>query len=858
MRGIIVMKLSQTILTMIAAAGVSLAAVDFPGQAPGAAKASPANTASSNDHVRYVVSNNLFTAEFSESSGGLSFESMKLADGTELVQKGGPVFTVNLQGGKTLDSNSMKKGKVSVEELKADPKHPQLARRFPGKAVKAVFTAPDDSFSVVWRAVLRDGSHYLRQEYTIKAKKDTAFVSITPMQFDLAPHGKASISGNTERGTVVVNDLVFAGLETPMSIMTVGNQGGSAGAAWNPAGWQEQSFGSAFNIPESFKQKYGDKYSAQDGPTLKHLAVAEGPATFSQAGKCDVTFRYKGGSHRLNMVGVQLVDASGSVVAEDVHEGHTGEKSDANAYSLNVPKAGDYTLRYWVETKTESVASKGEIAFSTPVALPSAKSAGSAQDNAVRGTWSRKTTLPAGQSWKVSSVIGIFAPQQQRRSFLAYSEREKAAAYRTFIHYNDWYEIGIRLHDNKDPKQRTNEAMWLALLDTWQRELGKRKARIDCFVLDDGWDDFNSLWNFHEGFPNGFSKMDKKTRAMKAGLGTWLGPVGGYGASKKMRIDHWNSKHTERTAVSNFKLSDEEYFKAFTERCKDMMKAYDMRYFKFDGISTKFHAKGPADIEDAEGILRVPRELRRTAAGSKRDLFLNTTVGTWASPFWFCYSDCVWRQENDFGQIGVGDARDKWMTYRDRLVHEVFVEGAPLFPLNSLMTHGIIITKNGPPHVMSRDPQNCLKEIRASFGSGSALQELYTDTDLLIQNNGVLWDALVAGIRHIRRNADVMDDTHWVGGNPWNGQDGDIYGWAAWHPKKCTLTLRNSSDKEKTLHTTLRALFDIPPHVKGALTLKNTYADQRKLPGITDEAVDIDRELDITMSPFEVLVTESK
>lgn len=121
MRGIIVMKLSQTILTMIAAAGVSLAAVDFPGQAPGAAKASPANTASSNYHVHYVVSNNLFTAEFSESSGGLSFESMKLADGTELVQKGGPVFTVNLQGGKTLDSNSMKKGKVSVEELKADP-----------------------------------------------------------------------------------------------------------------------------------------------------------------------------------------------------------------------------------------------------------------------------------------------------------------------------------------------------------------------------------------------------------------------------------------------------------------------------------------------------------------------------------------------------------------------------------------------------------------------------------------------------------------------------------------------------------------------------------------------------------------
>ncbi len=853
MRGIIVMKLSQTILTMIAAAGVSLAAVDFPGQAPGAAKASPANTASSNDHVHYVVSNNLFTAEFSESSGGLSFESMKLADGTELVQKGGPVFTVNLQGGKTLDSNSMKKGKVSVEELKADPKHPQLARRFPGKAVKAVFTAPDDSFSVVWRAVLRDGSHYLRQEYTIKAKKDTAFVSITPMQFDLAPHGKASISGNTERGTVVVNDLVFAGLETPMSIMTVGNQGGSAGAEWNPAAWQEQSFGSAFNIPESFKQKYGDKYSAQDGPTLKHLAVAEGPATFSQAGKCDVTFRYKGGSHRLNMVGVQLVDASGSVVAEDVHEGHTGEKSDANAYSLNVPKAGDYTLRYWVETQTESVASKGEIAFSSPVALPSAKSAGSAQDNTVRGTWSRKTTLPAGQSWKVSSVIGIFAPQQQRRSFLAYSEREKAAAYRTFIHYNDWYEIGIRLHDNKDPMKRTTEPMWLELLDTWNRELfTKRKTYIDAFVIDDGWDDFNSLWDFHKGFPNGFAKMNEKATAMKAGMGAWLGPVGGYGSSKSQRISYWNSTHPNNQ-IGNFQLSNKEYFDAFVGRCKFMIEHYDMRYFKFDGISTHFHAKGPGNEEDAEGIIAVEVELRK----ARPDIFLNTTVGTWASPFWFHFADSIWRQENDFGQAGnVGDDRDKWITYRDRLVHEVFVEGAPLFPINSIMTHGLMITKNGPPHVMSREPKNCIKEMRCAFGSGSALQELYVDQDLMNQEKGILWDELAACIKWMRRNADVLPDTHWVGGNPWDGKDGDIYGWASWNKKKCTLTLRNSSAKEKTLHTTLRKVLDVPPSVKGSVTLKSSFADQRALPGIIGSPVDVDKEIDITLQPFEVIVME--
>lgn len=36
----------------------------------------------------------------------------------------------------------------------------------------------------------------------------------------------------------------------------------------------------------------------------------------------------------------------------------------------------------------------------------------------------------------------------------------------------------------------------------------------------------------------------------------------------------------------------------------------------------------------------------------KRDIFFNTTVGTWASPFWFHYTDAVWRQEGDYGTAG--------------------------------------------------------------------------------------------------------------------------------------------------------------------------------------------------------------
>ena len=279
-----------------------------------------------------------------------------------------------------------------------------------------------------------------------------------------------------------------------------------------------------------------------------------------------------------------------------------------------------------------------------------------------------------------------------------------------------------------------------------------------------------------------------------------------------------------------------------------------MKYFKFDGISTHFHAKGPGNEEDAEGIIRVLNALRK----KKGDLYINCTVGTWASPFWFRYADSVWRQENDFGTIGTGDNRDKWITYRDRLVHEVFVQGSPLMPINSMMTHGLMVTKFGPPACMPRDPENVKKELRCATACGTSLQELYVDRDLMNANGGVLWDELAKGIKWIRRNADVLDDVHWVGGNPWNREtnEGSVYGWAAWNKNKATLALRNSSDQEKSLTGTLRSILDIPANVKGSITFKDSYDDQRTLDGFSGSSVNIDKELSFTLKPFEVLVYE--
>ena len=815
------------------------AAVDFPGPKPGKAEAADEGSGT------MTLSNNVLKAEFSSKDKGIILKSLRDAKGKPLVTGTSSLFTVHLHGGKTYNSGDFSCSDISITPLDKDKKSVNYAERLGGQSISANFTAPDKSFSIAWQAVLRNGSHYLRQEFRIKAAKDVEFDSIIPLCVNVKAGGEATVSGNTTNGNLVVNDRLFLGLETPMSFMSVSGQGGGGTDTGDATRWTPESFGEVFNLEGGIAAKYGSSFTEKDGPVIKNIKLSENSVEFTRGGSCTLNFKPSDNASGLKLLGVQLLSEDGAIITEDIKQG--------TAFRINVPSAGTYTLRYWADTRGGDVSSSGSVKLSLP--LTGADSAGSeTAENQVQGMWKRRTTLHRGNEWEVSSVIGLFAPQQKRRSFLAYHERERVQPWKLFVHYNDWYEIGIVLHDHQDPAKRTNEEMWLKLLDIWQKNLvQKHKVNIDCFVIDDGWDEFNSLWDFHCGFPRGFSALDKGAARMKAGLGTWLGPVGGYGASKNMRISNWNKTHPSNQ-ISNFQLSNREYFNAFAGRCKDMVKKYNMKYFKFDGISTKFHAKGPAGLEDAEGIISVIRELR----AQKPSLFINTTVGTWASPFWFHVADSIWRQENDFGQAGgMGDDRDRWINYRDNLVYEVFVEGAPFCPINSLMTHGTIITKNGPPKVMSKDPANCVKEMRAAFGCGSALQELYVDSDLMMQDNGRLWKELADCIRWIRRNEDVLADIHWVGGKPWDGADGSVYGWAAWNKKKCTLTLRNSADSEKTLSGTLREILDIPPSCKGSVILSSSFADQRKL-SVIGKSINIDDSVEFTLKPFEVIVMEGK
>lgn len=525
------------------------------------------------------------------------------------------------------------------------------------------------------------------------------------------------------------------------------------------------------------------------------------------------------------------------------------------AMNYLVAKNSAYTAPEVVGNTRGAILASNHIfaGLETPMGLNSCKDEGNATH--IEGLWRRNTTLKAGKTWNISSVVGLVAPNQLRRSFLAYSERERAVAWRPYPVYISWYELNIDRNNAPAPSYKGNMTVEQCadVVSHWKTHFyDKYQMAPKAFVWDDGWDQYGT-WTFNPNFPNGFDEPANEAKQMGTGIGAWLGPVGGYGQSGEYRRAYWRSK-------GGMQLSNEDYYNFFIRCCTNMIDRYDFRFFKFDGISAQASAIGPDEgtrgEENAEAIISIERAVRQ----KRPDIFLNTTVGTWASPFWFHFTDAVWRQEGDYGEAGdQGTDRERWITYRDRLVYQNFIQRSPVCPINTLMTHGFILSRWGAVS-KNMDYEGIVREMRCAFACGSGMVELYNDYKLMDEikdnqgNAGALWKDLAECIKWQQEQADVLPDAHWVGGNPWDGKKANVYGWAAWNGKKSVLTLRNPSTSAQSFTTTLREALEIPSYVRGKITLTHAFS-QAELQGMPiNKPIDIDTPLTLNLPGSSVFI----
>jgi len=463
-----------------------------------------------------------------------------------------------------------------------------------------------------------------------------------------------------------------------------------------------------------------------------------------------------------------------------------------------------------------------------------------AGDSRVRCALPRGNVLKAGETRSFTSVFGVAEPGQLRRWFLTYIERRRAHPYRPFLHYNSWYHLNIARPDN-----HMTEAECLAAVEQIGRELVERRGvKLDAFVWDDGWDDFNSLWDFHQDFPVGFKNLRKAAARFGAAQGVWLSPWGGYGVPKRKRLAYGRSQGYE-TNCNGFSMAGPKYRAAFRNVCLKMMREHGVVFFKFDGMGSGGGTGATGELaDDVDAVLSLARELRR----ENPEVFISATTGTWASPFWLLYADSIWRQGGDTSFHGAGSQRQRWITYRDMYCYRCIVRWGPLYPLNSLMLHGPCIGERANPAKMERDEKSVADEIWTFFGSGTNLQELYISPHLLTP---AMWDELAAAAKWARANADVLVDTHWIGGDPGAGE---VYGWASWQPRGGVVVLRNPAGKTGRYELELARDLELPDEYLTDYRLDSPRPKQR-IRSLRAAAVE---RLSLELEPFEVLLFEAR
>jgi len=394
-----------------------------------------------------------------------------------------------------------------------------------------------------------------------------------------------------------------------------------------------------------------------------------------------------------------------------------------------------------------------------------------------------------GKEWLRTepAVVGVATDGAVRRAFLDYISQIRAGKVRFTTVFNTWYDM---------QRDTLTEANCLERMATLRRKLlDPFNIRLDSFVLDDGWDDRNSVWAIHPGrFAGGFGPLQQKLSEDGARLGLWFGPIGGY-EERQLRIAAGRREGYEITANGEyFCLAGTKYREKLKQRVLDLVRAHRVNHLKFDGVPYGCNAPGHGHlpgIHSREAHVRALLDILASVRAADRNIFLNIKTGNWLSPWWLKYADVVFMGGQDYGFLNNVPAiseRDKAITYRDKVLYDDFRRYEYQFPQSSIMTIGIIKGTLGSEGGLGESLESWMHTAIMNFSRGSMLTELYVSPGILTDGE---WDALGQILVWARENSNVLlADTRFIGGDPGLGQP---YGYAHFADNLGIITVRNPS-----------------------------------------------------------------
>ena len=112
--------------------------------------------------------------------------------------------------------------------------------------------------------------------------------------------------------------------------------------------------------------------------------------------------------------------------------------------------------------------------------------------------------------------------------------------------------------------------------------------------------------------------------------------------------------------------------------------------------------------------------------------------------------------------------------------------------------------------------------------------------------------AAAEAIGWVQRNADVLADSHGIGGDPGRGE---VYGFASWTPRMGILTLRNPTGRPGKFAVDLQQAFELPAAAARRYVLRSPWKQSSPAAQYQAEA---GKPLEFSLSPWEVMVLEAQ
>ncbi|MCX6258502.1 MAG: alpha-galactosidase [Bacteroidia bacterium] len=446
--------------------------------------------------------------------------------------------------------------------------------------------------------------------------------------------------------------------------------------------------------------------------------------------------------------------------------------------------------------------------------------------------------------------------------FMKYISDIRVAPAKPYSLYNSWYDLRSPSFKDIKPDNIMNEQNIMNIISLFKKNLfDKYNLKLDAFVLDDGWDNYESDWKLNtSSFPHGLKPVSDKLKSLGVNLGIWYGPIGGYSFHEK-RVS-WMKANGYEVIPTGFEpdekggkipmlcLAGKKYGELFRTRTTSMVANDGVSYFKWDGIqfacneTDHGHATG---LFSRRAVIESLIDKCRAVRAINPDVYLNITSGTWLSPWWVKYANQIWMAGEDYGfaRIPSLTIRDEAMTYKDYVLFDDFHNKNFWFPIANLMVHGIIkgdLESVGGGY----DPlESFTNDAMLYFSRGISMYELYISPGLL--NDGE-WNAIARSLKWAKDRKDILANTFMTDSNP---MDKKPYAYLHFNDKKGIITARNPYISPSVIKIHIGEEYGLSPDAKD-LVLERVYPDR----WISPRLYSCGNSVEILLSGYEVAVYE--